>query len=120
MKRIMFAAVMAAVLGAFADGDDNIAVLVSTTGPDCYLSGDVVMDGECYALVWSRNGVFEGFTAGGAPIDTLVAAMETGQRSFRILRRKPDGKSYARDIAEKYGITYDDITKNYNKRKEEK
>lgn len=57
---------------------------------------------------------------GGAPIDTLVAAMETGQRSFRILRKKPDGKSYARDIAEKYGITYDDITKNYDKRKEEK
>ena len=53
---------------------------------------------------------------GGAPIDTLVAGMETGQRSFRILRKKPDGKSYARDIAEKYGITYDNIINNFDSR----
>ena len=46
---------------------------------------------------------------GGAPIDTLVAGMEEGQRSFRILRAKPDGKSYARDIAARYGLSYDSI-----------
>ncbi len=47
---------------------------------------------------------------GGAPIDTLVAGIEEeGRRSFRILRTKPDGKSYARDIAAKYGLTYDNI-----------
>ncbi len=47
---------------------------------------------------------------GGAPIDTLVAGIEgEGRRSFRILRAKPDGKSYARDIAAKYGLTYDNI-----------
>lgn len=47
---------------------------------------------------------------GGAPIDTLVAGIEEeGKRSFRILRAKPDGKSYARDIAQKYGLTYDNI-----------
>ncbi|MBQ3483787.1 MAG: hypothetical protein IJA78_06400 [Clostridia bacterium] len=47
---------------------------------------------------------------GGVPIDTLVAGIEgEGRRSFRILRTKPDGKSYARDIAEKYGLTYDNI-----------
>ena len=49
-------------------------------------------------------------------IDTLVAGMETGQRSFKIYRRKPDGKSYARDIAEKYGISYDTIVKNFDSR----
>ncbi len=53
---------------------------------------------------------------GGAPIDTLVAGMETGQRSFKILRKKPDGKSYARDIAVKYGITYDTIVNNFDRR----
>lgn len=47
---------------------------------------------------------------GGVPIDTLVAGIEKeGRRSFRILRAKPDGKSYARDIAGKYGLTYDNI-----------
>jgi len=51
---------------------------------------------------------------GGALIDTLVAGMETGQRSFKIIRKKPDGKSYARDIAVKYGITYDTIVNNFD------
>ena len=54
--------------------------------------------------------------AGGVPIDTLVAGIEgEGRRSFCILRAKPDGKSYARDIAEKYGLTYDNIVKKLNK-----
>ena len=47
---------------------------------------------------------------GGSRIDTLVAGIEgEGKRSFRIVRAKPDGKSYARDIAEKYGLTYQNI-----------
>lgn len=45
--------------------------------------------------------------AGGHPIDTLVAGMEEGKRSFKILRAKPDGRSYARDIADKYGLSFD-------------
>ncbi|MBQ3063830.1 MAG: hypothetical protein IJC99_03400 [Clostridia bacterium] len=48
--------------------------------------------------------------AGGVPIDTLVAGIEgEGKRSFIIHRAKPDGKSYARDIAAKYGLTYENI-----------
>ena len=46
---------------------------------------------------------------GGVKIDTLVAGIEEGERSFKITRAKPDGKSYARDIAAKYGLTYDNI-----------
>ncbi len=47
---------------------------------------------------------------GGVAIDTLVAGIEgEGKRSFRITRAKPDGKSYARDIAESYGLTYENI-----------
>ncbi len=46
---------------------------------------------------------------GGSPIDTLVAGIEEGKRSFKIHRAKPDGKSYARDIAGKYGLTYEEI-----------
>ena len=52
---------------------------------------------------------------GGAPIDTLVAGIEEGKRSFKIHRMKPDGKSYARDIAEKYGISYENIVNNLRK-----
>ena len=46
---------------------------------------------------------------GGVRIDTLVAGIEEGKRSFKIHRMKPDGKSYARDIAEKYGLTFDSL-----------
>ena len=43
---------------------------------------------------------------GGAPIDNMVAEVsEDGNRTFRVLRKTPDGKSYARDIAEKYGLS---------------
>ena len=45
----------------------------------------------------------------GMPIDTLVAGIEDGVRSFKIFRQKPDGKSYARDIADKYGLSYENI-----------
>lgn len=53
---------------------------------------------------------------GGARIDTLVAGiMGEGKRSFKIVRAKPDGKSYARDIAERYGLTYDSIMQKIKK-----
>lgn len=53
---------------------------------------------------------------GGARIDTLVAGMEEGQRSFKIKRAKPDGRSYAKDIADKYGISLEHILKRINKK----
>ena len=51
---------------------------------------------------------------GGVRIDTLVAGIEEGKRSFKIYRAKPDGKSYARDIAERYGLTYENIIRKRN------
>ena len=48
---------------------------------------------------------------GGSRIDTLVKGIEEGKRSFKIVRMKPDGKSYARDIADKYGLSYENIIK---------
>lgn len=54
---------------------------------------------------------------GGAKIDTLVAGMQEGERSFVILRQKPDGRSYARDIANKYGISLDTILEKIQKNK---
>ncbi len=44
---------------------------------------------------------------GGVKIDTLVAGIEEGRRSFKIYRAKPDGKSYAKDIADKYGLSFE-------------
>lgn len=52
---------------------------------------------------------------GGVPIDTLVAGIESGKRSFKITRAKPDGKSYAKDIANKYGLSYESIIEKIKK-----
>ncbi len=46
---------------------------------------------------------------GGVKLDTLVAGIEEGKRSFKIYRAKPDGKSYARDIADKYGLSFESL-----------
>ena len=56
----------------------------------------------------------------GVKIDTLVAKIsDDGTRSFKILRQKPDGKSYARDIAEKYGLSFEKITQTIERNKYE-
>ena len=52
----------------------------------------------------------------GVKIDTLVAGIEEGKRSFKIYRAKPDGKSYARDIAFKYGLSFDTLMESAGKR----
>lgn len=53
----------------------------------------------------------------GERIDTLVAGIENGERSFIISRQKPDGKSYAKDIASKYGISLEKIIEKIEKNK---
>lgn len=54
---------------------------------------------------------------GGVKIDNLVAAIDEGKRSFKIRRARPDGKSYARDIAEKYGLSFEKILKKIDRDK---
>lgn len=54
---------------------------------------------------------------GGAKIDTLTAKIEQdGKRTFTILRAKPDGKSYAKDIADKYGLSLEKISEAIEKK----
>ena len=52
---------------------------------------------------------------GGVSLDTLVAGIEEGERSFKIYRAKPDGKSYAKDIADKYGLSFENLMQKYKK-----
>ncbi len=42
---------------------------------------------------------------------SLIVQSEGGNRSFKIAVAPPEGKSYAMDIAEKYGVTYEMLTK---------
>ncbi|MCR4840579.1 MAG: DNA mismatch repair protein [Lachnospiraceae bacterium] len=38
---------------------------------------------------------------------SLIMRTENGKRSFKVALAQPEGSSYAKDIAEKYGVTYE-------------
>ena len=67
------------VFAGVAEGalNDRLARF-STPGPDRYADGSIVVDGECYALVWSPAGrAFSGFNADGtaaSAVDRVVLA----------------------------------------------
>ena len=42
--------------GTLLAGMNNVVIQFSTVGPDKYADGTTVMDGECYALVWTPTG----------------------------------------------------------------
>ncbi len=57
MKKILMSVVCAAALCAVADDEESPNWLYfSSKGPDRYADGELVKDGEIYALVWSRTG----------------------------------------------------------------
>lgn len=46
----------------------------------------------------------------GAKASSLIVKSDGGKRSFKVEVASPEGMSYARDIAEKYGVTYEMLT----------
>ena len=73
MKTALRALVCAALLGgsaAAAVSEDAGIIGFSTKGPDRYADGTPVLDGEVYALVWTRSGTaFAGFNVDGTLVD---------------------------------------------------
>lgn len=71
--------------GALADAK-NILIAFSTPGPDLYADGEVVADGEWYALVWTQgNKGFAGMDINGNPLDAndkviFIASLAKGGR----------------------------------------
>lgn len=99
MKKVLLGlcALSAAIAGASIK-DSLIAF--STKGPDCYRDGTRVLDGECYALVWSADGVFEGVAADGSPVDpkdavVLTAPVAQGGRCPEVVFEIDDRKAAA-------------------------
>ena len=73
MKMALRALVCAALLGgsaAAAVSEDAGIIGFSTKGPDRSADGTPVLDGEVYALVWTRSGTaFAGFNVDGTLVD---------------------------------------------------
>ena len=79
---------------AHANSVEDARLSFSTQGPDRYADGTVVMDGECYALVWSKDGDFNGFAANGECVDAedrivLIAPIAKGGRCPSVLFQIP-------------------------------
>lgn len=54
---------------------------------------------------------------GESVIASMVTGVENGRRSFKVFIAPPQGVSYARDIAEKYGVTFEKIKATIDLRK---
>ena len=82
-----FSLVASLMLSGVALAAANDAMIsFSTPGTDTYADGSAVLDGECYALVWSSGGevtiAADGSAAGGEIV--LVAPVAKGGRCPRI------------------------------------
>ena len=69
MKKLVTMIGVAGLAFAATAAVDDALLSFSTVGPDKYADGTDVLPGECYALVWSADGQFEGIKADGTTID---------------------------------------------------
>ena len=54
---------------------------------------------------------------GTSKVESLVTGVENGARSFKVSIAPPQGVSYARDIAIRYGVTFEQIKKSIDNSK---
>ena len=97
-RLIVLSLFVCVVAVAFANSVSDARLSFSTKGPDRYADGSVVMDGECYALVWSQDGNFDGFTANGECIDSedrivLIAPIAKDGRCPPVLFQIPEAEA---------------------------
>lgn len=53
---------------------------------------------------------------GDSRVESIVTGVENGTRSFKVFISPPQGVSYAKDIAKKYGVTFETIKKEIDER----
>lgn len=66
MKKLVSMVMGLAAAAAFAIPMPEVQVLTfSVTGAETYADGSALADGECYALVWAKDGEFDGINVDG-------------------------------------------------------
>lgn len=120
MNKLLSLMTVFAAGSLFAAAQPNVICLsFSTPGPDTYADGTTVADGECYALVWSADGAFDGINAKGEAVDAndrvlLMFAGKDGKLddvTVQVSTELKFGETYAADG--KFGIYLLD-TRKYN------
>ena len=90
----MIAAALTFAAATTATAGVDVFVTFHTKGPDRYADGSLVMNSERYALVWSKDGVFDGVDASGKPVDpndrvVIVAGVASGGHCPHVLYQLP-------------------------------
>ncbi len=73
-----------------------------------YLGTRAIFNTHMHELARNLDEV-NGSVDGDSRIESMVTGVDRGQRSFKVFIEPPQGMSYAKDIAEKYGVTFDKI-----------
>ena len=94
MKKILSIIFSFSLLSLHANSVEDSAIVFSTPGPDKYADGSTVLDGELYALVWTSDGVFDGFSADGKAVDekdkiVIVAPLAKDGRCQKVMFQIP-------------------------------
>ncbi len=75
-----------------------------------YLGVRCIFNTHMHDLARNLEEINEGIK-GESKIESMVTGVENGKRSFKVFISPPQGVSYAKDIAEKYGVTFESIKK---------
>ncbi len=73
-----------------------------------YLGVRCIFNTHMHELARSLDELNNG-VEGSSRVESLVTGVQRGERSFKVAIAPPQGVSYAKDIAKKYGVTFDQI-----------
>ena len=101
MKKLVSMVMGLAAAAVFADPMPQVQVLsFSVQGTETYADGSALADGECYALVWSADGKFEGINADGTAKDAAdkVVYVDQIEKDRTVCFQIVDGNAGVFDI----------------------
>ncbi|MBO4493444.1 MAG: hypothetical protein J5724_03545 [Ruminococcus sp.] len=80
----------------------------------CCIGARTVFNTHIHELAENADEITAGAGSGYGAV-SVVMENDNGRRSYRISYKKPDGKSYAHEIAYKYGITFEQLIERKDK-----
>lgn len=78
-----------------------------------YLGARTIFNTHMHELAMTLDEVNDNIE-GDSKAVSIITGIHDGQRSYKIFLAPPEGVSYARDIAEKYGVTFSQLTDKIN------
>ncbi len=80
-----------------------------------YLGTRAIFNTHMHDLATSLEGI-NNEIEGDSRAESLITGVHDGERSFKVLIAPPQGVSYAADIAKKYGVTFEQMKKEIDRK----